>query len=306
VRTAVLVPGDAPPWVEDFARHVAQRLTRHGRVLVAFTDEPSSTSALPGRAGQGSVFGYSVAGYPLWMGRRRAVLGVRRRQDVAVLVLWNGSDRLVAVVSAVVARVRGERLVLAQLPDGSRRRMTSKLLGRLAGAHVRPPTLRPVSDSVALVLCGSDMAFADEVLAALRAMPDAAAHGLRAVLQVAPGCSLPVHDDGDRHRTVTTRFGEASRDLIWSADIVIAPYDSGHRRLISDAVLHGGSGILVGGPVAGRILRQPDGVWLSRCERAALIVALEAAGESGRTRPLPVEQIRNLAEDVVSTVEAAT
>ena len=76
MKCLVILPGRAPHWVADHARHLAQRLTETGRVMVVFTGRRTNESLLPGQPGNGSVLGHSVAGYPIWMGRRRAALGL--------------------------------------------------------------------------------------------------------------------------------------------------------------------------------------------------------------------------------------
>src|SRR4029077_12895482 len=68
MKSLVIVPGDAPRWVADHARHLAQRLTEIGRVTVVTSARQTSRSLLPGQPGNGSVLGHSVAGYPIWTG----------------------------------------------------------------------------------------------------------------------------------------------------------------------------------------------------------------------------------------------
>ena len=36
MKSLVILPGHAPRWVADHARHLAQRLTETGRVMVVF------------------------------------------------------------------------------------------------------------------------------------------------------------------------------------------------------------------------------------------------------------------------------
>src|SRR5439155_25026786 len=66
MKSLVILPGDAPRWVADHARHLAQRLTEIGRVTVVFSAGQANRSLLPGQPGNGSVLGHSVAGYPIW------------------------------------------------------------------------------------------------------------------------------------------------------------------------------------------------------------------------------------------------
>ncbi|HEY0518904.1 MAG TPA: hypothetical protein VGC84_05370, partial [Ilumatobacteraceae bacterium] len=135
-RSLVVVPGRAPHWVADHARHLAQRLTERARVLVVFTHASDAHSLLPGQPGTASVLGHSVAGYPIWTGRLRAALGVRRTGTVTVVVLWNEANHVLALWTALVARARGERLVL-DIPEAATarpplgQRLIRPLLNRL-------------------------------------------------------------------------------------------------------------------------------------------------------------------------------
>ena len=111
-KTVLLLPGDAPRWIENHARHMAERLSELGRVLVVFSKGEPVERVLPGEVGKGSVLGSSAGGYPLWTGGLTAAIGLRRRHDAMVIVVWDRSSMVLALVAALVGRVRGERLVL--------------------------------------------------------------------------------------------------------------------------------------------------------------------------------------------------
>ena len=97
MKSLVILPGRAPHWVADHARHLAQRLTETGRVMVVFTHRRTYESQLPGQPGNGSVLGHSVAGYPIWMGRRSAALGLRWSSKFTIVVLWAGANHVLAL-----------------------------------------------------------------------------------------------------------------------------------------------------------------------------------------------------------------
>lgn len=306
MKSAVIVPGKAPQWVESHARHIAQRLTSRGRVLIAFGHHsPAPTSSLPGHSEQSSLFGHSVSGYPLWMGRVSAVLGLRRKSHDTILVLWNGANVALSVGAALVARLRRERLtvVLAEQPRGVSlaNRMCRKLVHFLAHdvvcVRLDSEAVRPCR--VAVALCGSDAAFADVVIRAFDAMSDEAAKHWQLEVQVAR-TGLRVINRQSRPRQVSLHVGELPARMLWEADVVIAPDQSPSKHVVAEAVLFGGVGIAVGGPVAGRVLRQPDGVWLAKQECAALIVAFEASSAGASERPHSIGTMRVLAEDVVA------
>jgi hypothetical protein len=63
-----------------------------------------------------------------------------------------------------------------------------------------------------------------------------------------------------------------------------------------------GAGVLVGHPVAGRVARCHDGVWLAQRDAAAILVALEASSGDVFGRPVPVVTMRELTDQVVEVV----
>jgi hypothetical protein len=307
VKTAVIVPGAAPDWVANYARHVAQSLTRSGRVLVAFTHAPAVSVLLPGQSKQGSLLGHSVSGYPLWTGRVSAVLGLRRRANDAIFVLWNRARWKLALISAAISRLRGERVTLVITePHGGDGSIVNLLCRRLFGALAHNVVGIDHAWSgdrtrLAVALCGSDAAIADLVVRSIDAMPDATARQWRFVLQVSR-LDPAVTTSSSRQRELSIHIGEPSRRRFAEADVVIAPFNSPMKSIVSEAVLLGGVGVLVGGPLAGRVFRQADGVWIARHECAALIVAFEAAASGVSDCPHSIESMRLLAHEAVQAV----
>jgi hypothetical protein len=308
VKSAVIVPGRAPQWIENHARHVAQRLTSTGRVLVAFTHTPALAVSLPGQTEQSSLFGHSVSGYPLWMGRVSAVLGLRRRSHDTVLVLWNGANGPMAAGAALVSRLRRERLTvdIAEPPREVSMigRMCRKLVHSLAHNVVG---IRPESDGtgepcLVVALCGTDSALAQTMVQSFDAMSDETARRWELLVQVARSGSNVLDRHTRRDRKVSLHVGEIPMPVLWDADVVVAGHRSPVKNLVTEAVRFGGVGIIVGGPVSGRVLRQPDGVWLAKQECAALIVALEASSIGATGRPHSIGTMRVLGEDVVALV----
>src|SRR3954451_20690535 len=112
MKSLVILPGDAPRWVADHARHLAQCLTEIGRVPAVFSARQKNRSLLPGQPGNGSVLGHSVARYPIWTGRTSAALGLRWSSKLPVQPPLPGANALLACCAAIVARTRRERLIL--------------------------------------------------------------------------------------------------------------------------------------------------------------------------------------------------
>lgn len=309
MKSLVILPGHAPHWVSDHARHLAQRLTDIGRVMVVFTHRPTHDSLLPGQPGNGSVLGHSVAGYPIWTGRRSAALGLRWSSRFTIVVLWAGANNVLALWAALVARLRRERLII-DIPDFDhtpltiRQRMLRWLLCRMAHEVVRGAATPSEEDQsrVILMLCGDYVDMARLALQTFEGMADSAASRWTLRLQVASREHDVVSDGGRRAGKVTTAFGEPSAEQLSFADVVVADYDAPFADLVRQSVLTGGAGVLVGHPVAGRVARCHDGVWLAQRDSAAILVALEASSGNVFERPVPVVKMRELTNQVVGVV----
>jgi len=308
MKSLVILPGDAPRWVADHARHLAQRLTEIGRVTVVFSARQKNRSLLPGQPGNGSVLGHSVAGYPIWTGRTSAALGLRWSSKFTIIVLWPGANTLLACCAAIVARIRRERLIL-DIPETDhsaqrlRRRAACWLLCRLAHEVVRgAPPSADVQSRVVLMLCGEYDEMARLARRTAEGMSDAAVGRWTWRLQVDPAATDPLGDEGRRERQVITEVGEPTPELLNCADVVVADYDAPFADLVRQSVLSGGAGVLVGHPVAGRVARCHDGVWLAQRDSAAILVALEASTGDAFDRPVPVAKMRELTERVVETI----
>jgi hypothetical protein len=309
MKSLVILPGHAPHWVADHARHLAQRLTETGRVMVVFTGKNDGESLLPGQPGYGSVLGHSVAGYPIWTGRRSAALGLRWSTEFTILVLWAGANNMLALWAAVVGRLRHERLIV-DIPDHDQSRLTirqripRKLLCWLAHDVVRGTVKRvPEPEArVILMLCGDYVEMAQLALQTFEGMADSAASRWTLRLQIASTAQNVVPEDGRRVGRVTTQIGDPTDELLSIADVVVADYDAPYADLVRQSVLNGGAGVLVGHPVAGRVARCHDGVWLAQRDSAAILVALEASSGDVFERPVPVVKMRELTNQVVGVV----
>ena len=309
MKSIVVLPGRPPHWVADHARHLAQRLTETGRVMVVFTHGRTHESKLPGQPGAGSVLGHSLGGYPIWMGRRSAALGLRWSSKFTIIVLWVGASNLLALWAGVVARLRRERLVV-DIPEFDQARLTRReralrtMLCWLAHDVVRGPTsgAQERQSKVILMLCGEYVEMAHLALQTFEGMADSAASRWTLRLQVASSAHEVISEGGRRVGKVTTLLGEPTPELLSIADVVVADYDAPSADLVRQAVLSGGAGVLVGHPVAGRVARCHDGVWLAQRDSAAILVALEASSGGVFERPVPVAEMRELTERVVDVV----
>jgi hypothetical protein len=308
VKAMVVLPGRPPHWVADHARHLAQRLTETGRVMVVFTHRRTYESQLPGQPGNGSVLGHSIDGYPIWMGRRSAALGLRWSSKFTIIVLWSGASMLLAVWAGLVARLRRERLIV-DIPDvdhsslTARQRFLRTLLCRLAHDVVRGrATPRQDRESKVILMLCDDPEMAHLALQTFEGMADSAASLWTLRLQVASSAHDVISNGGRRVGKVTTQVGEPTEELLNMADVVVADYDAPFADLVRQSVLTGGAGVLVGHPVAGRVARCHDGVWLAQRDSAAILVALEASSGGVFERPVPVAKMRELTNQVVDVV----
>jgi len=312
MKSVVILPGRAPQWVADHARHLAQGLTVSGRVMVVITHDSPREAKLPGQPGSGSVLGHSVAGYPIWTGRLSAALGLRRRSRVTVLVMWSGANDLLALWSAFVARLRGEHVVLdcseraeATLPRS--RRLLRAALSKLAQERLegRATPYQVGGPRTALVLCGDDVQFARLALQTFEGMSDATASRWRLLLQVSEHIREVQYGGSRRAGKVIILGCPPSAEVLRAADVLIAAYACEFHDLVYEAVLSGGAGVLVGHPAAETVARCHDGVWLAKWNPASILVALEASSGDLFERPGPVAAMRDLADDVIRVAERA-
>lgn len=305
MRSIIVLPGQAPHWVTDHARYLAQRLAHHGRTVVAFTHRSAQEPVLPGQGGQSTLLGSAPNGFPLWTGRLRRALGIRRRRDVVILFLWEGSNLPLALVCTITAKIRGERVVLheqGQDPTGSTaKRVTVRLIERLADRTVRGWSGYGdgTGSREVLALCGKDFRFADLAVQAFEAMAKEAAGDWHLVLQCDEDSSFRLRT-GRRNATVTVACDTPTEELVLKADVVVVSHGSQLETFAALAVLDGATGIMVGHPVAGRVARGSDGVWLSRRDESALLVALESATGAASHPPVSVPTLRAFGDRVVS------
>ena len=309
MKSVVLIPGRAPHWVGDHARHLGQRLTETGRVMVVFTHSSHRGSLIPGNPGNGSVLGHSSAGYPIWTGRMAAGLGVRRRSEVTVIVLWVGANPAFALWAAFVARLRHEQLIL-DVPELETRkapwahrivgRALSSLASTVVSGHLSASTTNRTR--VVLFLCGDNEQMARLAMQTFDGMSDAAANRWTVLLQSSRDDRIGGHD-GRRFGNVEILRGAVSADVLIRSDVLIADFGGPFEGLVHEAVLTGGAGVLLGQPVAGRVARCHDGVWLAQRNSAAILVALEASSGDMFDRPGTVFDMRRLTNEIVGVLE---
>ena len=309
-KTVVLLPGDAPMWIENHARHMAERLSELGRVLIVFSKGVSIERVLPGEVGKGSVLGNSADGYPLWTGGLAAAIGLRRRHDAMVVVVWDRSSMLLALGAAVIARLRGERLVLdLEYPPGHTTTggaaVVERILARLSASIVRLDPGQPDNDAerVVLAVCGGDIDFARTVQTAFTGLADAAVTDWRMKLLVEPG-SLPLASTDDRHADrVSVQAGSPDAALHADVALVMVPHGAEFAHVVERAVARGSAGVIVGHPVAGRVTRRGDGVWLAADDPSAILVAMESStGASHEPSPVSPAHLRVTGNAVVAHV----
>jgi len=309
VKTAILLPGTTPRWVDHHARHLAEQLAGLGRVLVVSPTAPSTEWVLPGEVGQGSVLGNSVDGYPLWTGGLSAALGLRRNQDAMVVVLWEGSSMSLALASSLIARIRRERVVLdLEYSPGHRSTgatgLGERILARLAASIVRLDPGRVEGDTsaterVVVAVCGRDEAFARSVHTAFTGLADEAVVDWRIRLLVDPDTLPWIIADDRHHDRITVHSGGMDDPLPNDASVVLVPHGTEHTHLVERAVARGAAGVIVGHPVAGRVTRRGDGVWLAAQDPSSILVAMESSTGASRERAPVSKANRAITGDAV-------
>src|SRR3954447_16451880 len=188
MKTAFVVPGRAPAWINDQLRYEANRLTDDGRVLVAFTHRPQCGVRLPGQVGDSTLFGIAPNGYPLWTGRTMAALGMRRRHDRVVIVMFEGAVTALAILAALVAKMRREHVVVHDMrpADVSRhpmRRLGNAVLTSLADKRVESAPSDSGTGTMVFGVCHDDPQLAQLMLEVSSAVPAEAADHWRFVIQ---------------------------------------------------------------------------------------------------------------------------
>lgn len=294
MKTMFVIAGRAPSWVLDQTRYAAKQLTEDGRVLVALTSPSDGGVHLPGQPGGSTLLAIASSGYPVWTGRTSSALGFRRGKDQVVVVLFDSSQATVTVVSALMARLRGERVLIHDLTNGnvprSRwQRAWQRVLRSLAHERLTCATPGVNGDrGVVLAICDNDRKFAELVVGAARSMASVAAADWRVVVQSTDPEIDRLVVESNRDDMLSCESGPVPDDLFHLSDVVIVRH--GKDDHYADAALqNGASAIIVGHPVSGRLARRFDGAWLTREDAASILVAIESAlgSTSGGGRSAP-------------------
>jgi hypothetical protein len=309
MKTAFIVPGRSPVWVQDQVRYEANRLTDDGRVLVAFTHRADCGVRRPGQAGDSNLFGVAPNGYPLWTGRASAALGLRRRYDRVVVVLFDGAITALALLAAVTAKIRGEHVVLQDLrqaPDaaGPVRRMGNALLKRIADGKVQAPPTEPGAATMVFGVCHDDTELAELLIDVASAVPATAADHWRFVIQsddpaVAAAASTSPHRD-----IISVVPGPIADDLLMTSDVLVLRYGL-HDEIANVAASRGVVAVVVGHPVAARVPQRFDGVRLSPADVSSVLVAIESARGAGGGVVRSAPELRSNGDRVVNVVRSA-
>jgi hypothetical protein len=217
-----------------------------------------------------------------------------------------------ATLSAAISRCRGERVVL-NIADpettsaGASSRLAQRAVTALSQRVVHLPAVdRSGTDPVwtVLAVCGDDVAFAHTMVSTMNSMSDSVAHRWRLRLNVSP-TAIHAFANGVRpDRAVSVEVDSPSSAAIAGAEVVIVAHGSAEAGKVDEAVASGGAGVIVGHPVAGRVARRADGVWLAATDPAAVVVAMESATGAISGAPVSVEALRRAGDRVLAQVDA--
>lgn len=306
MKSLFVVAGQAPEWVAEQTRYTAQQLSSDGGVTVAFTGGIRQDLELPGEIGSSTLLGFSPSGKAIPTARLSTALGIREQQDNTIVTVFDGGRTIVAAVSALVARLRGERVVLHDLRTdaGTTGALSNKLLKMISHAQVRAkPATVPHERSVALAVCDGDAEFAGLMVRAINSMANEAVSHWRFVIQTSNADVERVIAESPRPDLMTVERGDVQDELLDMCDVVIAPHGA-DAHFAAKSVERGAAGIVAGQEIADRLVRRVDGVWLARRDASSLLVALESArsGLEGRGRWAP--EIRSAGDRVVETVRS--
>lgn len=302
MSAVVLVAGAAPTSVRQHARHVAFRLTERGPVLVATSRAAGWNRMLPGDVAGSTVLGDGCAGQPIWTGGLPALLGLRRRRGLTILVCWPGASAGLLAVAAALARLRRERVVLDEqfgVPASSR--AFPALLRLLADDRVVAESRPGAGDGsvrCVLAVCGGDVLFARTVVRAFAGVSDAVVDGWRLRVEASADVgNLMAKEEGLRHGDhVTFHVGQPMTADLSGADVVVVPHAEPWAVLASMAIRSGASAVVVDHPAAASVARRADGAWLTRLDPASILAAIERAGDAvpgaGADAPVGANRVR--------------
>jgi hypothetical protein len=286
-------------------------LGQHGDVLVVDTAGHDNERMLPGELHGSSVYGTASNGLPLWRGGRSAAFGLRAKCDLVVLVVWPGASHWTATVCGAISRCRGERVVLniaGRADAGTRpsQRVAHRALFALCERVVHGPAVddSPTRPWTVLALCGDDIDLAHTMVSTINAVSDSVAHRWRLRLSVSPHAIAQFADGVRPDRNVTIDVETPLEAAIAGADVVLGSHGSVAVRRVEEAAASGAAGVIIGHPVAGRVVRRPDGVWLAASDPSSVVVALESATGAITDTPVSVEALRQAGDRVVAQVHA--
>jgi hypothetical protein len=309
MRTAFIVPGRSPVWIHDQVRYEANRLTDDGRVLIAFTHRSDCGVRLPGQVGDSTVFGIAPNGYPLWTGRAAAALGLRRRHDSVVIVLFDRSVSALAIAAAAIAKVRREHVVVQDLrTNGAKRsalcRLGDRLLARIADGRVASPPGDGIAPTMLFGVCDDDPQLAHLLIAVASAMPAAAADRWRFVIQSDDPAVAAAAGQSPRDEIVSLVPGPIAEDLLMTSDVLVLRHGR-HDEIASAASHRGVVVVIVGHPVAARVPQRFDGVRLASCDVSSMLVAIDSARGAVDQPPRSAPEVRSNGDRVVNVVRSA-
>ncbi|MEL6890811.1 MAG: hypothetical protein AAFP84_04390 [Actinomycetota bacterium] len=304
MKSLFVVAGAAPKWVAEQIRYTAQQLTDDGGVTVAFTGGIRSEHELPGAIGPSTLLGFSPSGKAIPTARLSTALGVRPKHDNTILTVFDEGRPTLALTSGLVARLRGERVVLHDLRSETRPAspIVDKLLSRIAHDRVAAKAVEYTHErSVALAVCDGDVAFTELVVRAINSMAGEAVSDWRFVIQTSSDEVERIIADAPRRDLMTIERGDVQDELLDMCDVVIAPHGP-DAHFAATAVARGAAGIVAGQEIADRLVRRVDGVWLARRDASSLLVALESARAGLERRGRWAPEIRALGDQVVEAV----
>jgi hypothetical protein len=312
VKSIVVIPGLSPTWVDQHARHLAQRLTRYGRVMVVSSRGRARARIMPGEMGRESVLGAGQSGHPVWTGRLPAALGLRASRDVCLVIWFAGASALVAVGAASAARLRGEKVVLDEEggeSGGRGDRIALWALRRLANSRVQgiSPEMGEAQAErrTLLAVCGDDRDLATKVLASFSGFSTDVVDGWALRLHTTFDAEGLLDGVGIRHQSnMVLEVGLPPSASLVGAAVVLTPYEASWANLAERAASSGAAGVVVGHAVAGRIARGSSGVWLATSDPSSILVAIEASTGAALDAPVSIEGLRASSDQVVSVMGA--
>jgi hypothetical protein len=310
VRFLVLVSGHQATWAERYCRFLSLRLAENGEVTIVHAPRRSAERAAPGHSPTGTVLKGGTSGVRVYVGGLSSALWQRGRRDAVLIVAGPDGRPLHALLTATMARLRGEKVVVEFRELEGRdapgpARWYRMLLTAIAHRTARPSARDDESTVHTVVgLCDDDGELAGLLLRAFASLPASAAARWRLCLCVDRPTRARLDPSMRAATNATCVTGPIDSEMLDRATVVVTAHGSSHEPTVLSTTARGSAGIIVGHPNAQRSLRDRGALWLAKPDPASILVTIEMAIGVPLDAPGPADGIQAGGERLLSLARA--